>query len=169
MSGKAAKIVLRPIKAEIPADCLTALTVDYGKVDEYYDQSAMMYDADRTAYLSSWAEDPRLPLLSKNWQRSGKRLSGWAETWFIINKGNSEEQQSALDVLDRVAKDSGIRLKNLRKHIEIQKEALQDAPDDEKEKAIRKLESTEDNADWFFRSALKTQMHFTELFKSGKE
>ena len=169
MSAKAAKIILKPIKAVQPADGLSALTVDYGKIDEYFDQSAMMYDADRTAYLSSWAEDPKLPLLTQNWQRSARRLIGWAEVWFHIHKGNSEEQQTALDILDRITKDGGIRLKNLRTHIGIRKEALRDAPDEGKEKAVQKLESAEESADWFFLSALKTQTHFIDIYKSGKE
>ena len=167
MSEKAARIILKPIKANKPADGLIALTVDYGKVEEYFVQSALKYDADRTAFLSSHAEDPKLPLLSKNWQRSASRLTGWAETWFIMHKGNSEEQQSALDILDRITKESGIRLKNLWRYAEIQREVLEDDPG--KERKIDKLEEAEENADWFFRSALKTQTHFTDLFKSGKD
>ncbi len=167
MSANAAKYILKPLKANQPADGHIALTVDYGQVDDYFTQTAKKYDEDRTAYLSSCADDPELPTLSKNWQRSAGRLTGWAETWYILNKGNSGEQQSALEILDRITKESGIRLKNLQKHIEIQKEVLEEGQ--KKEKKIEKLADAEDNADWFFRSALKTQARFTDMFKSGKE
>jgi hypothetical protein len=166
MTVEAANIILVPLKQALLAGGVTPVDIDFGALEEHFTNAARQYDADRQAFLGTYIENPDLPLLSKKWQRSAKSLTGWAETWFASYYENSEEQETALNILDRITKESGIRRKNLRTHVRFMKEALKDDP--QYLKKIDKLEDEEFGADSFLRSAIKTQQHFIDIYKSGE-
>ena len=138
MSLEAMDIIMVPLKqAELAG--FTPIDIDFGALEEHFNDAARRYAADRQAFLGSYLENPNLPLLSKKWQRSARSLSGWAETWFMAYVGNNEEQENALNILDRVTKESGIRRKNIMNHVRVMKEALKDDPE-----YLKKIDKLED-------------------------
>ena len=158
-SGMVADIILTSPKAKQPAAGQTPLVIQYGTLLEYLTKAAEVYNADREAWLSSSIEDPRLPLKTKKWERSTRRLARWAGAWFKANFDDKEAQDEMKDIFDRITKDSGIREQNICLHVEHQKKT-KEMNDTE----IDRLDKLEDETDQFLCNAIKTQMHYIDLF-----
>ena len=159
---KAVKLVLKPLKNKPAVDGQTPLHIAYGTIEDHFNRAAEKYDADREVYLNSFIEDPDLLIKSKQWQKSSRRLASWAETWFMTHLDNKEEQQNALDILDRITKDSSIRNRNIWSHADHIKKTSKDPKTDG-----ARVEKAEADADNFLRSAIKTQHHYNEIFEKG--
>ena len=147
--------ILKPLRAGKPADGGTPLPVDFGTLEKYFRISSDRYDADREDYLSTSLEDPKLIDKMKKYQRSARMFAAWVETWFFTHADDKDEQQLALDLLDRITKESGMRLD----HIVLQEKFVKKT-DPENTDRLKKLDDAYCSADFFLRSAVKTQQHF---------
>ena len=161
-SGIAAKVVLKTLKAKQPAAGRTPLVIRYGSLLDYLTKAAEVYDADREAWLGSCIEDEKLPAKTRQWERSSRRLARWAGAWFIANHDDKEAQNEMLDVFDRITKDSGIREHNIWLHIEQMKKA-----ENITDTQIERLDKIDDATDQFLCDAIKTQLHYTELYNKA--
>ena len=150
---------MKPLAAAEPADPSLALAVDHAALEDHFTRAAEQYDKDREAYLQLTADDTSLPAKSKKWQRSARKLAGWAQTWFMVYSDNDEEKQAALDILERITQESGLRSKNLWKHIDLMKEKDPGSAEN--------LEKEEEAADLFYRRAIRTQLHYADLYEKG--
>ena len=154
--------ILKPLQAEKPADGGTPLPVDFGTLEKYFKISSDRYDANREDYLSTSLEDPKLIDKMKKCQRSARMFTAWVETWFFTHPDDKDEQQLALDLLDRITKESGMRLD----HIVLQEKFVKES-DPENTDRLKKLDDAYCSADFFLRSAVKTQQHFNDRFTCG--
>ncbi len=154
--------ILCPLQAGKPADGGTPVSVEFGSLDKFIDMASDRYVADREDYLNTSAADPALLAKTKKWQRSARQLISWAETWFFTHPNNSDEQNFALDLLDRISKESGMRLLNIAAQERIVKKN-----DPENINRLSDIDEAYCSADFFLRSAVTTQQHFIDRYTRG--
>ena len=162
-SAEIRNIIMKPLRALEPGEGRTALEIDFGSIEKFLARATDVYNKDRDEFLGCCVEDEKLPKISKKWQQSTRRLARWAETWFMTHSDNDEEQNTALDILDRITKESAMREINLVKHLEWVEKAFP-----EKTEKIEALRQAEESADLFLCSAIKTQTRFNELYAHGE-
>ena len=165
-SAEFMKIVLKPNKAAQPPAGRPALDVDYRATEEFISRAVIRYDKTRTEYLQIAGDDPRLTMLTKRWERASYALATWATAWFAIHLDNKDEQQNALDILDRITKDAAMREINLweqRERVEAQE------PSDQRDAELERLDEAEERADRFLLTSLLTQDRFNRLHAKDPE
>ena len=102
----------------------TALITDYGTLGDYIDLFRKDYEEKRADFFDSTVESIDLPEKAKRWASISRTYLGLART-IANNYGDFQEyHQIALEISDRVVKESGIRLRNLDLHYEKMKEKL---------------------------------------------
>lgn len=138
------------------------LETDFGSLEEFLGRAKSRYDRERADYFDSWADDPAILKKTRRWQKAALEYMRWAETLFIASADDAGKRKDAVGIMDRITKESAVRHKNVIKHAEL---ARAKEPDDLTE--LARLEAEEDRSGAFLRSAVKTQVRFMELLKSG--
>ena len=131
----------------------TALVTDYGSLDNYLDICKKHYEERRAEFFDSMVETENLPLKAKRFASMAKTYMGLART-ILRDYGEFETyHQAALDITDRIVKESGIVLRNLDLHYEKMKEILPKGD----VRLIRLSKDVEDGINFFSR-AVATQI-----------
>lgn len=145
------------------------LDTDFMDIAEALDWAKSKYERDRDDYFNTLPDEPAMEAKSKRWQRSAYELMRWAGTSFNHANGNEDQRKEALDIMDRVTKDSSIRLKNMIKHTGLMIDA-----EKKKEQTPEALQAFKDLMDQkeyetssFFRNAVKTHSAFIDHFLKG--
>jgi hypothetical protein len=129
------------------------LVTDYGSLDEYLDICKKHYEERRADFFDSVVETQELPEKAKRFASVSRSYLRLART-ILRDYGEFEKyHQIALDISDRVTKESGIVLRNLDLHYEKMKEKL---PKGDKE-LLRLSKEVEDGINFFSR-AVATQI-----------
>ena len=164
VSDKIRNQILTPLQAGRPADGGTPLPIDFGSLEKYFQMASDRYAAAREEYLNTSLEDPKLPDKVKKFQRSARQFIAWAETWYFAHPDDRDEKRLTLDLLDRITKESGMRLSHIALHESFVKEN-----DPDNINRLKEIDETYSSADFFLRSAVKTQQHFIDRFTKGKD
>ena len=131
----------------------TALVTDYGSLDHYLDICKKHYEERRAEFFDSTVETENLPLKAKRFASMAKTYMGLART-ILRDYGEFETyHQAALEITDRIVKESGIVLRNLDLHYEKMKEILPKGD----VRLIRLSKDVEDGMNFFSR-AVATQI-----------
>ena len=172
------------------------LATGYPSLEESLERARIRYEENRADYYNTLADEPELVLKTKKWQRSALDYMRWAGALFNVERDNRELRQYALDHMDLITKESGIRYKNMwihrdlmleeaKKSIEKQTEIHTDSFDaaekseasaspsqssqkEAYEKTRNRLDKAEDDAGAFYRSAILTHDRFIDLFRKGE-
>ena len=143
----------------------TALVTDYGTLDHYLEICKKNYEERRTDFFDSVVETEDLPEKAKRLASFARTYLGLART-ILHDYGEFEKyHQAALDIADRVVKESGIVLRNLDLHYEHKKKELPKGDT----KLIRLSKEVEDGIHFFSR-AMATQIALNrreEAFTGG--
>ena len=84
----------------------------------------------REAFMSSGAEDPKLPQKAKAWAKAGKQVILAAGCLFNQYPADADRQQRALAILNECKQESFLREANLMQQYELAEEAGQDSPEE---------------------------------------
>ena len=143
----------------------TALVTDYGTLDHYLEICKKDYEERRTDFFDSVVESEDLPEKAKRLASFARTYLGLART-ILHDYGEFEKyHQAALDIADRVVKESGIVLRNLDLHYEHKKKELPKGDPD----LLRLSKEVEDGIHFFSR-AMATQIALNrreEAFTGG--
>ena len=162
VNEKVKKMILRPLTAaEPPAGC-TPVPVDFGSLDKYLELASERYNEAREEFLHSYIQDPALPDKTKNWLTASRQFIAWAETLFVCHPDDAEQQQFALDLMDRITKESGLRVDAVNAQ-----EKLVKKTDPQDTDRLKKISDVYFSADFFLRSAIRTQQYFTDRLQRG--
>ena len=146
-----------------------SLFVDYISLEDSLKRAEEKYERDRANYFNTLADEPVLPKKSKKWDRSAWDYMRWAGTLFNADISNNAQRKRALEIMDRITKDSGVRHNNAIQHANIMNEKAA-ASGDEKviEETEEKMDKAEMESGSFFRNAILTQVRFNKLFEKGE-
>ena len=146
-----------------------SLFVDYISLEDSLKRAEEKYERDRANYFNTLADEPDLPKKSKKWDRSAWNYMRWAGTLFNADITNNAQRKRALEIMDRITKDSGVRHNNAIQHANIMNEKAA-ASGDEKtiEETEEKMDKAEMESGSFFRNAILTQVRFNKLFEKGE-
>ena len=154
--------ILRPLTAVLPVGGGTPLSIDFGSLNEYFELASNRYDEAREDYLHTAAEDPKLLDKTQKWAKAARMFSGWAQTLYFAYQDDAEQQQFALDLMDRITKESGLRLKNILLQFKLVKK---NEPDNTER--LKKIDDAYFTADFFLRCAVMTQQHYIDRLERG--
>ena len=144
------------------------LDVDYDSLENSFKRAEERYNRERANYFNTYADEAILISKSKRWQRAAFDYMRWAETLFNNSEKDSEQRLLAMDIMDRITKESSVRYKNICKHVDIMSENISGLPQDEKEKELDKLERAEYDCSSCYRNMIATQKRFIDLFQKGE-
>ena len=122
------------VRVKQPEGSGTALIAEYAPYEFYLQDALNKYDLCRADFFDSLAEDKDLPKKAKKWTEAAKVLLGYAQTLYIISSDNEEEQQRAMQIMDRISKESAIRQRNISKHRDLRLAAEPDMSEPDQER-----------------------------------
>ncbi|MBQ6519786.1 MAG: hypothetical protein IJI14_13775 [Anaerolineaceae bacterium] len=91
----------------------------YRTCDNYLARAQVIYDRAKDAFFALKANDRALLAAAKRWERASVTLVRWAQTFFIKSGSTDEQRRSALEVIDRAAKDSAARSENISRYYDL--------------------------------------------------
>ena len=142
-----------PVRVKNPGPGGSALTTDYGSLEEYIDMYKKHYEERRAEFFDSTLNDDDLPDKAKRWASISRTCLSLARTLSNDLGPSRDYREMAQEWADRIVKESGLRLRNLDQHYELKKSEL---PKGDK-KLIRLSKEVEDGM-LFFNRALATQI-----------
>ena len=148
-----------------------ALDVDYPSLEESLQRAETKYERDRADYFNTLADEPVLLSKTKRWQKSARDYMQWAGALFNADKFDNDSRKHAMEIMDRITKESGIRHRNMWKHGDLriaQAEESNEKTPQELETLKEEMDRAEYETGGFFRSAVKTQVYYGELFEKGE-
>ena len=142
----------REARVKKPAAGQPALITDYGTLDEFIALHEEYYEEKRAEFYDSLPTDEDLPKKAKRWASQARTFMGLAHALKNYYPENENYYRKAVEIADRVTKDSAIRVRNLDLHYKLLKQEEPENP--EKLDRIYREVQNEMN---FFTRAMTTQ------------
>ena len=119
------------------ADLDMSLKPGYRTYANYLERAQAIYDRTRTAFFSLKASDRALLAAAERWERAAVTLMRWVESFFYTCDGTDDDRRQALEIMDRVSKDSAARSSNISRYYDLLEQTQPDKIDElmEAEKA----------------------------------
>ena len=146
-----------------------SLRADYISLEASLKQAEEKYERDRADYFNTLADEPVLIKKCKRWARSAYDYMRWAGTLFNADITNNALRKRAMEIMDRITKESGVRHNNTIFHAKLMNEQAAASNDPEKITEVEeKMDKAEMESGAFYRNAILTQIRFTNLFEKGE-
>lgn len=147
----------------VPSDPENAVITDYGLYLDFVQEAEADFMKKKDKFFACELKDIAIIKASREWERAGAILAGYAETLFNMFKDNDEARKYALEMLDKVTKAAGIRTRNM-----IQRRRVLMAADPDNEAEEERLTKLKQEADCSLIRAVNTQRRYQELYDKGE-
>ena len=150
-----------PARVKDPGAGKSALITDYGSLDDYIGIFKKHYEEKRADFFDSTPEDSDLPEKAKRWASVSRTCLRLARTLTMKYGEFDKYHRIALDMSDRIVKESGLMLRNLDLHYDLVKKGLPKGD----AKLGRLSKEVEDGMNFFSR-AVATQIFLNNRVES---
>ena len=161
--GKADDVQTKDI--EIPAEYRkpeifpAAPVKDYGAFVDYVAKTEKVYDRLQREFLEMDRLDAKLPEMAEFCAKACRGMIMAGAALFGMRRGEPEDKEKALEILDKCKKDAGIREQVLTEHIELTEKEKSPDP-----WAVRRLLLKLIECQMFHYRTVSTQNHYLDLY-----